>query len=397
VLKPEILAFAEQMIGKAENEVIGLRRMFHQNPELSFQEKQTSEKIYGMLKEIPSLAVSRPTKTSVLAVLKGGKKGKVLALRSDIDALAIREENENEYKSQNPGVMHACGHDGHMAMLIGAVKILTKLQADLPGEIRFIFQHAEEQPPGGAREIIAQGVLAGVDMFLALHLLSTLPVGKIGITAGPLMASPDNFTVAILGKGGHAAMPQETIDPVLIGAQVITGLQAVVSRLNNPLEPLVLSVTGIHSGSAFNVIPSLAELKGTVRTFSPEKRKSLPDIMEKLVAGTCSAFGARYSFNYEWGYNPVINDSDLANGVFDILARTAGPGSLEKVAPVMWGEDFSAYLDYAPGIMLMIGAGNPLKGIIHPHHHPCFDIDEGALAVGLRVLVCTSLGLLDMI
>ncbi|NLI90849.1 MAG: amidohydrolase [Peptococcaceae bacterium] len=398
MLKSEILAAIEEMVLQNQNELIQTRRVIHQNPELSFKEIQTSERIYNALQEIPSLSVSRPTETSVLAVLKGGKEGKALALRSDMDALAIQEENQIDYQSLQPGVMHACGHDGHIAMLLSAAKILARFQSEIKGEIRFIFQHAEEYHPGGAREIVRQGVLKGVDGIFAVHLWVPLSVGKIGIARGPLMAAPDNFDITILGKGGHAAMPQETIDPILVSAQVITGLQALVSRMNNPLDPLVLSITGIHGGgTAYNVIPSQVDMKGTVRTFSREKRREIPAVMEKMIAGVCSAYGAGYTFQYELGYDPVINDDSFVSKISDILLRTVGADALETVSPVMGGEDFSAYLQDVPGALLFIGAGNAEKGIVNPHHHPRFNIDEESLVIGLRVLILTSMGFLDMI
>jgi len=393
----EIVNLVEKMVAKQHNEVIEIRRLIHQYPELSFKETETSERIYGYLQNIPELSVSRPTKTSVLAILKGGKEGKVLAIRSDMDALALQEENQENYRSIHPGVMHACGHDGHVAMLLIAAKILATFQSDIQGEIRFIFQHAEEDHPGGAQELVKEGILQGVDMIFAIHLWVALASGKVGITPGPLMAAPDNFNITILGKGGHAAMPQEVIDPVVISAHVITGLQSIVSRMNNPLDPLVLSLTRIQGGSTYNIIPEKVEIQGTVRTFNAEKRKSVPQMMDNMIQGICSGFGARYTFDYRLGYDPVINDTAIINRISEVLNQTIGAEAIEKVTPVMGGEDFSAYLHHVPGALLFIGTGNPAKGIIHPHHHPCFNIDERSLVQGLRVLVLTSLGLLDMI
>lgn len=391
----KIIENIEQDVNSLQEEVINLRRKIHRNPELSFQEKQTSDLIFSILKEIPGLEVSRPTATSVLAVLKGERAGKVLALRCDMDALQLQEENPVSYQSQNQGIMHACGHDGHTAMLVGAAKILVKYRSLLQGEIRFIFQHAEEWHPGGARDLVRAGILTGVDMIVALHLWIPLQVGKIGLSAGPLMAAPDNFNITITGRGGHAAMPQEVIDPILISAQVINALQTIVSRVNNPLDPLVLSITSIHGGAAYNIIPEKVELKGTLRTFTPQKRRSIPALMEQMVQALCSAYGASYTFSYEPGYEPVINDEAAVKSLTAILEKTLGQETMEKVSPVMVGEDFSAYLQHIPGAMIFIGAGNREAGIVHPHHHPCFNIDEKALAIGLKVLVLAGLGLLD--
>lgn len=390
----KIIASLDQEINSLQEEIINLRRLIHQNPELSFAEKQTSNLIYNILQDIPDLTVSRPTATSVLAVLKGSRAGKVLALRCDLDALNLQEENQIPYKSRNQGVMHACGHDGHTAMLVGAVKILSKYRSVWQGEIRFIFQHAEEWHPGGARDLVGQGILNGVDMIVALHLWVALEVGKIGLSAGPLMAAPDNFNITITGQGGHAAIPQEVIDPIQISAQIINALQTIVSRMNNPLDPLVLSITSIQGGSAYNIIPEKVELKGTLRTFTPEKRKSVPARMEQIIRGICSAYGAAYAFRYEPGYEPVVNDEEVVKALTGILRKTLGKDAVQKIAPVMGGEDFSAYLQHVPGAMVFIGAGNEKAGIIHPLHHPCFNIDENSLAIGVKVLVLAGLGLL---
>lgn len=384
-----------KLVEENKNEVVEIRRWIHRNPELSFQEYKTSDFVYGFLNCIPGVELYKPTDTSVLAVLKGGKPGKVLAVRADMDALALNEENECEYKSRNKGIMHACGHDGHTAMLLGAAQVLAKLRQLLKGEIRFIFQHAEEKHPGGAKELVSKGVLDGVDMIIAGHLWVPLEVGKIGITTGPLMASPDNFSIAVYGKGGHAAIPHETIDPIVIAAHVITGLQSLVSRCFDPLEPLVISVTQINGGSAYNIIPGKVELKGTARSFNSELRKTLPPLMEKMIKGTVSAFGGEYQFNYEYGYDPVNNDKEIAFMIKSILTKVLGENIIHEMKPVMGSEDFSEYLKIIPGAFFFIGAGNKNKGISFPHHHPKFDIDEDALEIGTKALVLSSLALLD--
>ncbi len=386
----------EEMVAELRDEVITLRQTIHQNPELSFNEFMTSDMIFNILKTNPEIVVSRPTPTSVLAVLKGSKEGKVLAIRSDMDALALQEENEIAYRSNQSGIMHACGHDGHVAMLLGAVKILAQFKDKIQGEIRFIFQHAEEIHPGGARELVASGILDGVDMIFAIHLWATLDLGKVGLASGPLMAAPDNFNIVIKGKGGHAAMPEEVIDPIVVSANVITALQTIVSRNSNPIDPLVLSITGIEGGgTAYNVIPEKVSMKGTARTFNPETRRALPDIMENLIKGICSAYHADYTFQYELGYDPVINNDIIVRKISGILETTLGASFIHPMRPVMGGEDFSAYLHHVPGAIIFIGAGNKEKGIIYPHHHPRFNIDEDALADGLKVLALISLGLLD--
>lgn len=382
-------------LNETKEEIIRLRRVIHQNPEPSFEEYKTADLICTELNLIDGLTVSRPTATSVLAVLKGSRQGKTLAVRSDLDALRLEERNEIPYKSKNPGYMHACGHDGHAAMLVGAAKILSRFKDRIKGEIRFIFQHAEEKHPGGARELTALGILQGVDMIIAGHLWVTLETGTLGLKEGPVMAAPDNFDIIITGRGGHAGMPQDTIDPVLVSAQVITALQSLASRQVNPLQPLVLSVTGIEGRSAYNIIPEKVELKGTVRTLDSSLRENVPVMMEKIIEGICSAYGASYSFLYEKGYEPVINDKDMVAKLTRLFRETMGVNSVKEIAPVMVGEDFSEYLKKVPGVLIFIGAGNKEKGISYPHHHPYFNIDENALEIGTEALVQAAFTLLD--
>lgn len=394
-MKKVLSCLVQSYVAELKDEIVSLRRTIHQNPEPSFREYKTADLINSTLKEIPGITVSRPTPTSVLGILKGNFPGKTIALRSDMDALNLSEKNEIPYKSKNEGVMHACGHDGHVAMMVSAAKVLARFQEIIKGEIRFVFQHAEEQHPGGARDLVKQGILEGVDLIIAGHLWVALETGKVGLSSGPLMAAPDNFSISIIGKGGHAAMPHEVVDPILISAHVITSLQSVVSRNINPLKSTVLSITCIQGGSANNIIPERVELKGTVRTFDPEIRQIIPNIMENIIKGICSAHGAKYSFNYDKGYDPVINNYDIIQRLTEVLGKALGEKSVERLDPVMGGEDFSEYLKVLPGALFFIGAGNKEKGIVNPHHHPCFNIDETALANGTEALVWSSLGLLD--
>src|SRR5579875_820839 len=244
----------QSYVDEVKEDVIRWRRHLHQNPELSFEEKKTSQFVYETLQSFGGLELSRPTKTSVLARLIGTHPGPILALRADMDALPIVEENTFEFASNTPGKMHACGHDGHTAMLLGTAKILTKFKDFIHGEVRFIFQHAEELFPGGAQQMVDAGVMEGVESVIGIHLWSPIPVGKIAIRSGPFMAGPDTFYITIRGKGGHAAQPNLTVDPVVIAAQVVTNLQHIVSRNIDPLDPVVLSVTQFHEGTAHNII-----------------------------------------------------------------------------------------------------------------------------------------------
>lgn len=383
------------LIEEVKEEVIGWRRYLHMYPELSFQEVKTAQYVYETLKTFGDLEISRPTKTSIMARLKGQQPGKVIALRADMDALPIEEENDFNFVSRNLGVMHACGHDGHTAMLLGAAKILTKLKGQIRGEVRFLFQHAEEQPPGGAQEMVNAGVLEGVESILGAHLVSTLPLGKIGLSYGPMMAGADTFNITVLGKGGHASQPDQTIDPIAIGAQVVTNLQHIVSRYQDAQETSVISVTQFHAGSAINVIPSTVTIGGSVRCFNPDLQKKIPNFIERIVKGLTEAHGATYQFNYQFGYAPVINDEEVTRVIDETVCEVFGEDCRELVKPMMASEDFSAFQKVVPGSYVSIGAGNGEKGIIYPHHHPKFTIDEQALADGTKLLVHGTLKLLN--
>ena len=366
------------------DQVIAWRRHFHQNPELSFHEEHTSQFVYDTLSSIPNLIVTRPTKTSVMARLIGDLPGKVLALRADMDALPITEENQFAFSSKVAGVMHACGHDGHTAILLGTAKTLSDMKNKIRGEIRFLFQHAEELFPGGAEEMVAAGVMNGVDIVLGAHLWASLPVGIVATASGPLLAAPDTFRITLLGKGGHAADPNETVDPIVIGAHVVTNLQSIVSRYKDPFLPAVVSVTQFIAGTADNVIPSTAMLTGTVRTFDPVLRDQIPIQMERVIKGICDAHDAHYQFDYQRGYRPVINDPHVSARLEASLQHTFGEHAVVKAEPTMGGEDFSAFLQKAPGAFFFIGAGNEQLGITYPHHHPRFTVDEDALAIGVK-------------
>ncbi|MGG1662144.1 amidohydrolase [Brevibacillus sp. NRS-1366] len=384
----------EVVTEQIKEDVIKWRRYLHQHPELSFQEDETSNFVYDTLCSFGNLAVSRPTRTSVMARLIGRTPGKVLAIRADMDALPIQEENTFEYVSQKPGVMHACGHDGHTAMLLAAAKVLSGMQDTIKGEVRFLFQHAEELFPGGAKEMVEAGVMDGVDMVLGAHLLSTMEIGKYGITYGAMMAAPDTFEITVCGQGGHAAHPHKVADSVAIAAQLVSNIQHIVSRNTDPLENLVVSVTQFIAGTAHNVIPESVYMCGTVRSFDPMIRKTVPQLLERVTRGITEAHGATYEFKYENGYSPVINDDKITAQLEESIIDLFGQSALELFTPCMGGEDFSAYVDKAPGTYIIIGAGNPDKGITYEHHHPKFTVDEDALPNGVKLFVHSALKLL---
>lgn len=387
-------AYLNDLVQTVKDEVIAWRRHFHQNPELSFHEQKTAQFIYETLESFGNLELSRPTQNSVMARLIGSQPGKVLAIRADIDALPIQEENDFEFASKNPGVMHACGHDGHTAMLLGTAKILSGMKDQIKGEIRFIFQHAEELFPGGAEELVQAGVMDGVDFVIGTHLWSPLEYGKVGVVYGPMMAAPDTFYITIKGKGGHAALPHQTIDSIAVGAQVVTNLQHIVSRNTDPLDNLVISVSQFVGGTTHNVIPGTVEICGTVRTFDQKLRESVPGLMERVVKGITEAHGASYEFKYDFGYRPVVNDKAVTRVIEETVLEIFGEEALDMMRPNMGGEDFSAYQQKAPGTFFYVGAGNKEKGIVYPHHHPRFTIDEDALEIGVKMFVHAAFKLL---
>ena len=369
-------------------EAVAWRRHLHANPELGFQEHETSRFVRETLESFGGLELSQPTPTSVVALLKGAKPGRTLALRADMDALPIQEETGLEFASRRPGVMHACGHDGHTAALLAVARGLIERREEFVGEIRFLFQHAEELPPGGAAELVAAGALDGVDAVLGAHLISNLEAGKVGVLDGPVSAAADVFSARILGRGGHAAFPHLLVDPIAIAAQTISSLQHIISRNTKPLDSAVVSVTRVHGGTADNVIPEVVELGGTVRTYRQEVREQTRAAMEQILAGVTSAHGGGYEFDYKLGYGSVVNDPALALLVRD----AAGYNRLIDVEPLMAGEDFSAYLRSAPGCFFLVGAGSEDA---FPHHHPRFTIDdETALPVAIDTMTHAALAYL---
>jgi amidohydrolase len=363
------------------DQVVEWRRHLHRHPELSFQERETASFIAETLEGFGGgLEIERPAENAVIARLDTGRSGRTVALRADIDALPIEEQSGVEFASEVPGVMHACGHDGHTAMLLGAVREL--LTRDLPGgEIRFIFQPAEELAPGGARDLVAAGAVDGVDFVYGCHLWTPLETGKVTAMPGPFMAAADFFSLAITGRGGHGGIPQSATDTIAIASQVVTNLQHVVARRIDPLESAVVTIGAFHAGDAPNVIPGRAELRGTVRSFDPAVREAMPRLIEDIVRGVTSAHGAEYELDYTLGYKPVVNDEAATA----LVREQIGGDELTDLAPIMGGDDFSAYLADAPGCYAFIGAAP--EGEAFPHHHPRFAIDERALATGVRLHV----------
>jgi amidohydrolase len=362
------------------DDVVAWRRHLHRHPEVSFAEHETAAFIAATLEGFGGgLEIERPTPTSVVARLDSGKPGPVVALRADIDALPIAERSGVEFASERAGVMHACGHDGHAAMLLGAARRLAA--AGLPrGAVRFIFQHAEETAPGGARELVAAGVMDGVDFVYGCHLWAPLATGQVAAVAGPWMAAADFFRLTVSGRGGHGGLPHTAADPIAAAAELVGSLQHIVARRIDPLQPAVVTVGSLHAGDAPNVIPAEAELTGTVRSFDADVRARVPKLIEETARGVCTAHGVDFELDFQFGYAPVVNDERAT-----ALVREAA-GTVTTIDPIMGGDDFSAYLALAPGCYAFIGAGGA-----YPHHHPRFEIDERALAVGTRLHVDVAL------
>jgi amidohydrolase len=323
----------------------------------------------------------------VVARLHGDNPGRTLALRADLDALPIAEESDLEFASRKDGVMHACGHDGHTAALLAVARTLADRRPELDGEVRFIFQHAEELPPGGATELVRAGVLDGVDAVIGGHLMSTLEVGKIGVRDGPCTAAADVFSAKIVGRGGHGGFPHEAVDPIAIAAQAITNLQHVVSRNTPPLDSVVISVTRISAGTTNNIIPEAVELGGTVRTYRADLREQTRAAIERILGGVTAAHAAGYELDYTLGYDPVVNDPGIT-----ALVREAAADRVVELDPLMAGDDFSAYIRAAPGCFFFVGAGGDGS---FPHHHPRFTIDEAALPVLIETTTQAALSFLD--
>ena len=382
------------LVEPVAEQMVEWRRHLHMHPELSFHEHETARFISNVLGGLAGVEVSSPTPTSVMGVLRGGGgDGPTVALRADIDALPIHEENDFAFRSQNDGVMHACGHDGHTAMLLGAATVLAALAPELRGEIRFLFQHAEELLPGGALDVIRAGALEGVDLVTGCHLISMMPLGTIAAPEGPCMAAADMFTLTINGKGGHGAMPQQSVDPIAVGAQIVTNLQHVVSRRTSPLESVVVSVTQFHGGTADNIIPDTVKLGGTVRTFDEAARERTKAAMEQTIAGIAAAYGAGFEFDYINGYDPVVNDARVAQLVGSSVEQVDGV-ELVAIEPITGGDDMTYYLQQAPGAYFFVGTRSDEAGSTFPHHHPRFTIDERSLPHGAETLVRTTLAAL---
>lgn len=382
----------KKQIESLNDELINLRRDFHMNPELGFEEYRSQEKVMEYLKEC-GLKPEKITKTGVVALLEGEKPGKTLLMRADMDALPVTEENDVPYKSKNEGKMHACGHDGHMAMLLVAAKILSQNKDKIHGNIKFVFQPNEED--AGAKFMVEDGVLENpkVDAAVAIHLWTPIETGQISVSEGPVMGAMDVFEIEIKGKGGHTAMPQEAIDPVIVAAQIIMGAQVVQTKQINALTPTLITFAKITSGTASNIIPEKVKLEGTLRYLYKGGRDSIerPRVrLEKIVKGICETFDTTCDIKFTPSNFTVENDSELTGKIKNIAIDLVGS---KNVVPyvTMAGEDFSEFTREIPSTFYFVGVGNKDKGTDYPHHHPKFDMDEDALSTGVEMHVRSAL------
>jgi len=368
--------------------LVEIRREIHMQPELEFEEFETSKLVSKWLERF-GLQVKREwAKTGVVGLLRGREPGKTVAIRADMDALPLEEANQVPYASKVKGKMHACGHDAHVAILLGVARFFMSMKDRVRGNIKWIFQPAEEGG-GGGRIMVDEGVLENpdVDAIFGTHVFPFLPIGKVGVYEREGLAATDRFTIKMIGKGGHAASPQVTKDPILAAGHLVTQIHSIVSRNINPLENAVVTVGKVSGGTTFNIIPDEVELLGTVRSLNPQVREELKSRIEQVTRGVAVSFGMNYRLDFEDGYPVLINDSEMTRLVISACSKGIGEENVEVLKPSMGGEDFAYYLQKVPGSFFRLGCRNEEKGIIHPYHSSLFDIDEEVLPFGVEMFV----------
>lgn len=375
----------QSLLDENYEEMVSIRRYLHQNPELTFKEYKTAKYIADFYDDLNIPFEKNVGGNGVVATLKGGKPGKTVALRADFDALPIQDQKEVSYKSKVPGVMHACGHDGHTASLLVLAKVVKEFQADLPGTIIFVHQHAEEIPPGGAQPIIKSGILDNIDAIYGNHLWSLTELGKIETRVGSFMAGADSFNIKIKGAGGHGAYPHQTKDSIVIGAELVSQLQTIVSRKINPIHTAVLTIGQFNAGTAFNIIADEAELIGTVRFFDLDIQEQIINEMQQIIDGMKKTHDIEIIFDYQKGHPPVVNHAQETYHVLNAAKQINDVNEANEVMPQMAAEDFAYYLHHKPGAFFFTGAQKTDNAF--PHHHPMFDIDERALPIAAKVLI----------
>ncbi|MET0244346.1 MAG: M20 family metallopeptidase [Flavitalea sp.] len=384
----------KELAAKYSQEFIGVRHHLHANPELSYKEYETSKYVQEKLKSF-GIPFKIMADTGVVGLIEGkDPSSRIIALRADMDALPIMEENDVEYKSKNPGVMHACGHDVHTTCLLGAAKILTELKNEWSGTIKLIFQPGEEKNPGGASILIKEGVLENPApaSIIGLHVHPGLPVGKFSFRGGQVMASADEIYITIKGKGGHAAAPHLTVDTILVASQLIVSLQQVVSRNRDPFQPSVLSITSFQGGYTTNVIPSEVKLMGTFRALNEEWRFKAHELIRKISTELVHSMGAEIDLHIDVGYPTVFNNEALNERARGLAETYAGSDDVETTEMRMGAEDFGYYSQVIPGCFYRLGVGNISKGIISGVHTPTFNIDESAIENGMGMMAWLGAG-----
>ncbi len=375
-------------------DLIAIRRDLHQHPELAFEEHRTANLIAEELRRLGLDVRTGLGRTGVVGVLHGGAAtatSRTVMVRADIDALPILEDNDQPYRSQAAGKMHACGHDGHIAIGLGVARALVALRADLPGTVVFAFQPAEERA-SGAEEMLRDGAMRDPqpDAVIGLHLWSPFEVGTVGIKPGPIFASADEFTLTVRGKGGHGAVPQTSVDPIVVAAQVVTALQTLISREISPFHPAVVTVGSIHGGTAFNVIADTVEMLGTVRTYDPADREHILRRIGELAQNVAQSMRATCEFATAIGIPPCVSDPGIASIVYEAAADIIGEDHIIADCMQTVGDDMAYFLNTVPGCYFLVGAGNRAKGITAPHHSARFDIDEGCLTLGAEILASAA-------
>jgi len=372
--------------------MVAWRRDLHRHPELAFQEVRTAGIVAQHLRDLGLEVQTGVAKTGVVALLDGAHPGPTVMLRFDMDALPVEEENDVPYRSQTPGMMHACGHDGHVSIGLGAATILHSYRDAIHGRVKFVFQPAEEGL-GGAARMVAEGVLENPrpDVMFGLHLWNPLSVGQVAVQEGALMAAAGKFQIDVVGRAGHGAQPHLTVDATVVAAEIVSALQTIVSRNVDPLETLVITVGEMHAGTAFNIVAGHAVLRGTTRAFDADVMKMAQARIRSLSEGIAQAHGARADLQAEIVGPPVVNDARATALVREAAIAVVGEEGVVNVQPVMISEDVSEFLIRVPGCFFLVGARNNARGIIYGHHHPRFDLDEDALAIGAAVIVGATL------
>lgn len=385
------IAAGQPEVQSAARNAVEWRHHIHQNPELSFEEYKTSNYVADLLASFGHIEVLRPTKTSVIGILKGGKPGKTVGFRADMDALPVQEETGFSFASKTPDVSHACGHDMHTAMLLGTARVLASMQKELPGTVYFIFQPGEEKSPGGALPIIKSGVLKGVNAIFGAHVMPNAPAGSIGILpAGAVSSASDGFSLTIQGKGSHGSMPQLGVDPIVTGSEIVMALQTVVSRSATPGDMAVVTVGKFQSGNAPNVIPDKAELGASIRSVTPETRKLLEERVRTVIDHVCKANGAQYKLDYVLGYPSIQNNAALRELVKKAAIKAVGEKNVFDAPRIPASEDFSYYVQVAPTYFITVGSGDGPA-----NHHPGFKADDGAIYNGIKTEVQMILNYLN--